>query len=610
MYAPIVLFVYNRPYHTRRTLEALSKNELAMQSDLFIFADGAKENASSEQLLQIEETRKVIREKQWCKNVEIIESPKNKGLADSIIEGVTKIINQYGKIIVLEDDLLTGKYFLNYMNDALDKYENEAKVWHITSWRDPIATSNPNGSFFYPVMDCWGWATWADRWQHYKKDCAFFKKKFNGKMRKAFNIDGTDKGMWQQILDNETGKINTWAIFWYATIFLNNGLCLAPCSSLVRNIGFDNSGEHCGINSFQEISQSVDVRVLQLPDAVEADKNEYEKMKSFMRKKNNPFTLERLKSVVKRFYYPVYYAAKFRNSVGYVFMLHRVSDIEPNKLFPNENMKISPAYLDNFIRQTKNRFNIISISEIEKYLQTPQKKKFIVFTMDDGYKDNFTEALPVFKKYNVPFTIFAAANFPEKNAVLWWYELEDLLLANDEIILSDGSKYKCVTKAEKEQAFLDIRLKILALNQEDLVNELNKMFCDYKIDWSAKCDELCLSWEDLQMLNKEPLVTIAAHTAHHFNLKALKSENAVTDEVQQGLDLFNGKLGMQPDFFAYPFGSDNEVSQREVNVLEKMSFSAAFLAYGGAVKNDYWKKRRFALPRMMLTEDFESRMLK
>lgn len=610
MYAPIVLFVYNRPYHTRRTLEALSKNELAMQSDLFIFADGAKENASSEQLLQIEETRKVIREKQWCKNVEIIESPKNKGLADSIIEGVTKIINQYGKIIVLEDDLLTGKYFLNYMNDALDKYENEAKVWHITSWRDPIATSNPNGSFFYPVMDCWGWATWADRWQHYKKDCAFFKKKFNGKMRKAFNIDGTDKGMWQQILDNETGKINTWAIFWYATIFLNNGLCLAPCSSLVRNIGFDNSGEHCGINSFQEISQSVDVRVLQLPDAVEVDKNEYEKMKSFMRKKNNPFTLERLKSVVKRFYYPVYYAAKFRNSVGYVFMLHRVSDIEPNKLFPNENMKISPAYLDNFIRQTKNRFNIISIAEIGKYLQTPQKKKFIVFTMDDGYKDNFTEALPVFKKYNVPFTIFAAANFPEKNAVLWWYELEDLLLANDEIILSDGSKYKCVTKAEKEQAFLDIRLKILALNQENLVNELNKMFCDYKINWSAKCDELCLSWEDLQMLNKEPLVTIAAHTAHHFNLKALKSENAVTDEVQQGLDLFNGKLGMQPDFFAYPFGSDNEVSQREVNVLEKMSFSAAFLAYGGAVKNDYWKKRRFALPRMMLTEDFESRMLK
>lgn len=610
MYAPIVLFVYNRPYHTRRTLEALSKNELAMQSDLFIFADGAKENASSEQLLQIEETRKVIREKQWCKNVEIIESPKNKGLADSIIEGVTKIINQYGKIIVLEDDLLTGKYFLNYMNDALYKYENEAKVWHITSWRDPIATSNPNSSFFYPVMDCWGWATWAARWQHYKKDYAFFKKKFNGKMRKAFNIDGTDKGMWQQILDNETGKINTWAIFWYATIFLNNGLCLAPCSSLVRNIGFDNSGEHCGINSFQEISQSVDVRVLQLPDAVEVDKNEYEKMKSFMRKKNNPFTLERLKSVVKRFYYPVYYAAKFRNSVGYVFMLHRVSDIEPNKLFPNENMKVSPAYLDNFIRQTKNRFNIISISEIEKYLQTPQKKKFIVFTMDDGYKDNFTEALPVFKKYNVPFTIFAAANFPEKNAVLWWYELEDLLLANDEIILSDGSKYKCVTKVEKEQAFLDIRLKILALNQENLVNELNKMFCDYKIDWSAKCDELCLSWEDLQMLNKEPLVTIAAHTAHHFNLKALKSENAVTDEVQQGLDLFNGKLGMQPDFFAYPFGSDNEVSQREVNVLEKMSFSAAFLAYGGAVKNDYWKKRRFALPRMMLTEDFESRMLK
>lgn len=609
-YAPIVLFVYNRPYHTRRTLEALKRNELAAQSDLFIFADGAKENATVEQEFQIEETRKVIKEKQWCKNIEIIESPKNKGLANSIIEGVTKIVNQYGKIIVLEDDLLTGKYFLNYMNEALNKYENNDRVWHITSWRDPIATSNLNGSFFYPVMDCWGWATWANRWQHYKKDCAFFKKKFNRKMRKAFNIDGTDKGMWQQILDNEAGVIHTWAIFWYATIFLHNGLCLAPCSSLVRNIGFDNSGEHCGVNHFQEISQSVDVRISHMPDVAETDKNEYEKMKSFMRKKNNPFTLERLKSIVKRFYYPVYYSVKFRNAAGYVFMLHRVSDIEPNKLFPNENMKVSPAYLDNFIRQTKNRFNIISISDVEEYLQTPQKKKFVVFTMDDGYKDNFTEALPIFKKHNAPFTIFAATNFPEKSAVLWWYELEDLLLKNNEIILSDGSKYKCATKSEKEQAFLYIRLKILALNQKDLVSELNKMFCNYKINWAAKCDELCLSWEDLQKLTKEPLVTIAAHTAHHFNLKALKSEAAVADEIQQGLNLFNEKLGMQPDFFAYPFGSDNEVGQREINILGKMSFRLAFLAYGGAVKRDYLKKRKFALPRIMLTENFESRMLK
>lgn len=608
--APIVLFVYNRPYHTRRTLEALSCNELASQSDLFIFADGAKKDATQEQLLQIEETRKVIREKQWCKNVKITESSENKGLAASIIDGVTKIVNQYGKIIVLEDDLLTGKYFLNYMNDALDKYENEKSVWHITSWRDPIATANPNGSFFYPVMDCWGWATWADRWQHYKKDCAFYKKKFSGKMRKAFNIDGTDKGMWQQISDNESGKINTWAIFWYATIFMHDGLCLAPGRSLVRNIGFDNSGEHCGTNSFQEITQSVDVRITQMPDNVEINKAEYEKMKDFMKMKNKPLTIEHLKSIVKRFYYPVYYSVNFRGAAGYVFMLHRVSDIEPDKLFPNENMKVSPACLDRFIRQTKDRFDIISISQIKDYLRTKQKKKFIVFTMDDGYKDNLTQALPVFKKHGVPFTIFTAANFPERNAVLWWYELEDLLLAHDEIVLADGSRYKCVSKAEKEKAFLEIRLKILALNQEDLVNELNKMFGSYKINWSAKCGELCLSWDDLRKLKKEPLVTIAAHTAHHFNLKALKSENDVVNEVLQGLDLFNEKLDLRPDFFAYPFGSDNEVSQREINVLEKMTFKAAFLAYGGAVKRDYPEKRRFALPRIMLTEDFESRMLK
>ena len=164
-YAPIVLFIYNRPDHTRQTLEALSKNTLASESELYIFADGSKENATKEQLEKIHQTRQIAHSQLWCKSVSIIESSVNKGLAASIISGVTEIINKFGKIIVLEDDIVTGKYFLEYMNAALQKYENEKRVWHITGWRDPVPTNIDNSSFFYPTMDCWSWATWADRWQ-------------------------------------------------------------------------------------------------------------------------------------------------------------------------------------------------------------------------------------------------------------------------------------------------------------------------------------------------------------------------------------------------------------------------------------------------------------
>ena len=137
-YAPIVLFVYNRPEHTRQTLEALAANTLAQESDLFIYADGPKEDATEEQLERIRKVRAIVRSQQGCKSVTVIESDTNKGLAASIILGVTETVNKYGRIIVLEDDIVTGKYFLEYMNTALKKYENEKQVWEITGFRSPV----------------------------------------------------------------------------------------------------------------------------------------------------------------------------------------------------------------------------------------------------------------------------------------------------------------------------------------------------------------------------------------------------------------------------------------------------------------------------------------
>ena len=315
-YAPIVLFIYNRPCHTRQTLEALALNTLAQESDLFIYADGPKDNATSETLEKSRQTREVARSKQWCKSVTVIEAKKNKGLAASIISGVTEICQKYGKVIVLEDDIVTGKYFLEFMNSALDKYEYDKNVWHITGWRDPVKKTVCGGSYFYPTMDCWGWGTWADRWQYFKKDVAYYQNVFTVEMKFHFNIEGSEPGNWAQIEQNASGKINTWAIFWYATIFLKDGLCLAPTKSLVRNIGLDNSGVHCGKSPKQIIKDSIDFKVEKFPDNVEITQDEYKKNVKFFKMLRKKSFKTRLIGIIKAPLRPFWHLLKRLIKVG------------------------------------------------------------------------------------------------------------------------------------------------------------------------------------------------------------------------------------------------------------------------------------------------------
>ena len=298
--SPILLFVYNRPDHTLKTLEALSQNTLAKESHLFIFADGPKQNSSVELLSNINETRKIIKKKKWCKEVTIYESPINKGLATSIIDGVTEIINEFESVIVLEDDIVTGKYFLEFMNEALKKYKNHDKVWHITGWRSPVGESKCNYAYFYPTMNCWSWATWKDRWKNFKKDPQYYKSIFSKKMIYKFNVFGSEPGMWQQIEDNINHKINTWAIFWYATIFINNGLCLAPSKSLCKNIGLDNSGVHCGICESEIIKDGIDWKITIFPNEIKISKKDLRKNITFLKSKNNIKALNKIKYIISK----------------------------------------------------------------------------------------------------------------------------------------------------------------------------------------------------------------------------------------------------------------------------------------------------------------------
>ncbi|MGR5302993.1 glycosyltransferase [Vibrio alfacsensis] len=240
--APIILFVYNRKDHTQQTIQALQKNKLAEQSDLIIYSDGPK---SANAISQVQEVRDYLKTINGFKSVKLIERDENWGLAENIIDGVSEIVNQYGKVIVMEDDIVTSPTYLLFMNQSLDLYENEKKIWHISGWNYPLADGCNTDAFFWRVMNCWGWATWNDRWQYFNKDPQKLIDKWKDEDIHRFNVDGTHD-FWSQVLNNQSGKLNTWAIFWYATIFSNNGLCLNPYQSYVKNIGNDGTGENCG----------------------------------------------------------------------------------------------------------------------------------------------------------------------------------------------------------------------------------------------------------------------------------------------------------------------------------------------------------------------------
>lgn len=243
--SPIVLFVYNRPWHTKKTLDALANNTLAESSTLFVYCDGAKNGANKDTLINIEETRKLIRNETRFKEVIVIEQNTNKGLANSIIEGVTQIVNKNGKIIVLEDDIVTSKGFLKYMNDALHVYETTDEVMHVSGYMFPLREKLPE-TFFLKPTTCWGWATWKSSWQHFEKNAEKQIRQIEEKNAwKEFTIGNSFPSYKDQLILNKIGRLDTWAIFWHASVFLKGGVSLHPRLSLIQNIGFDGTGEHC-----------------------------------------------------------------------------------------------------------------------------------------------------------------------------------------------------------------------------------------------------------------------------------------------------------------------------------------------------------------------------
>ena len=297
-FAPVVLFVYNRPSHTRQTVEALLKNPEAGDSDLIVFSDGPK-NAASES--KVKEVRQYLRTIKGFKRIRIIEREQNIGLAANIISGVTEVVNDYGRVIVLEDDIVTSTYFLQYMNDALDYYHDKEKVMHISGYMFPVDPQGLPETFFYRSTSCWGWATWKRAWDYFDKNIDKLFREFSKKDIRAFNLDG-GCNFWQQVIDNKKQKIDTWAIFWYASVFKNNGLCLHPSVSLVKNIGHDRSGTHCGDSKIFD-GPIVDTPISYFETNIVESQLALSKMQEFYRDTRRTF-LKRVCAATKRLLLP------------------------------------------------------------------------------------------------------------------------------------------------------------------------------------------------------------------------------------------------------------------------------------------------------------------
>lgn len=374
--APIVLFVYNRPWHTQQTVEALQKNILASDSDLFIYSDGFKSDLDKPKVLEV---RKYIKNIKGFKSLTIKESPVNKGLADSIIDGVTEVINKYGKIIVIEDDIVTSTFFLQYMNDALDIYKDEEKVMHISGYWFPVKkTDELPDTFFYNTASCWGWGTWKRAWEKIELNPMKLKERILKRTRGKYYFDIEDSyPFFKQLEDNAKGIISTWAIKWYAAIFLNNGLALHPNKSFTNNIGHDGTGVHCKKNYkfiWKTLSENINIQPIPLCES----KLAREKIKTYFLKKEKT------------------------THITNIFMIF--SKLLPNRLkeFIKDNILL---YKYRFLKKVP-RYKQIKISLLNHEITIPDSASFLFL-----YKEIFIFNIYNFKSdKDSPYIIDVGAN--------------------------------------------------------------------------------------------------------------------------------------------------------------------------------------------------------
>jgi hypothetical protein len=277
--APLVIFSFNRPNKIKKLFKSLKKNRLSKLSKIYIFQDNFRFKKDKKSVLQ---NIRFFNSLKGFKKVKFILRKKNYGFYKNFYGGLNYVFKYEKRGIILEDDLIVSKYFLNYMNMALNKYESNKNVWHISGWNYDIKIQNKYDAYFGKHISSWGWATWRDRFLKYEKKPQKLLKWKNKKIKK-FNLNDS-YNFYSQIIRNNTGALDTFAIFWYATIFKNNGLTLFPKKTLVINNGIGKDATHTkktGVFTNQKISQK---KFFIFPDEAIEDTIISKKIENYLKK--------------------------------------------------------------------------------------------------------------------------------------------------------------------------------------------------------------------------------------------------------------------------------------------------------------------------------------
>ncbi|PAF51940.1 polysaccharide deacetylase family protein [Helicobacter sp. 13S00477-4] len=286
-----------------------------------------------------------------------------------------------------------------------------------------------------------------------------------------------------------------------------------------------------------------------------------------------------------------------------IFMLHRIAPIDPKRLPINENMKVSPDFLEHFILSSISQgYHFISLDDLYESLRNKKtlREKSLLITIDDGYEDNFSFGYPIFKKYNIPFCIYVCTAFPEKTHNMWWFALEDYLLQNNSITYN-GEIFDTSTLEAKSMVFLKLR-QIIIENSHNYT-DTSKIMDDLKIFYDPQdYNQYALKWYQIAEMLKDNITTIGNHTHTHPIFKNLTT-NEISSDILRANELFKKHLNHTPKHFAYPFGSRIEVEEKHFNLLQNLGFQTAVTTRSGNIYPQH-SKYLSALPRIFLHENF------
>lgn len=301
-------------------------------------------------------------------------------------------------------------------------------------------------------------------------------------------------------------------------------------------------------------------------------------------------------------------APKALAGVGAILMLHRVRMPDDTGFAPNRGLEITPDFLDATIRHLAARgYDFVSLDEALRRLKEADfGRPFIVFTLDDGYRDNLTDAAPVFRRHNVPFTVYLSTSLPDGTAELWWVALERAIAAANEISVrfADGERtFACATKAEKNAAWSAIYWRLRAGSEEIMRPEISRLAEARGVDVRSITRELSMSWDEVRELASDPLASIEAHTADHFALAKL-DDNHAREQIARGLARHEAELGRPPRHFSYPYGDPGSAGERDFALAREFGFASATTTRKGLL-HPHHASRLTALPRISLNGHYQ-----